>query len=113
MSKYVEVPKKYKKKILDRLTLKNAKKYKILNFTYYKIDLSCLLCEKYTCSHTVDKEICPFRNSYWDTCGDFTGELKYICLANDYISWDIGDDKQAREEIKKLKSKVIKYFKFI
>ena len=117
---HIEIPKRFKKGLKERFTLKNAKYDK--NRGRFFIEKGCPLCFEYRvysgCSN------CPFNQKYGKfSCSDWIGRVigsKYgwehymdiITVGTKSIHWLNKNDKEAREMIKTLRKEAKKYIQW-
>jgi hypothetical protein len=95
MPKQLQIPEKFKEKIMERFDPKNA--YYDEHEGTYRIDIVCILCHKYSCS------TCPAN-----PCMEWLSNRASLpfTLDGDMIEWDESDDKEARQSLNTL----IQYF---
>ena len=113
----VEIPRKYKKALLERFSLKNARKGKSW---MWKIKKPCPLCKKYfNKSGKWICEECPFfifDSAFSLGCLNWINDLidtAFIEITFDEIDWYTHNDKQARKELKLLKKKAKELIKWV
>lgn len=110
----VEIPKKYKKALIERFSLKNAK---LKVDGTWEIRKPCPLCKDYRSRGTCRE--CPFSkfgNMLQDGCLLWTEDLVQWHVLQIYITriwWYGGNDKQARKQLKLLKKKARKLIKWV
>jgi len=106
----VQIPKKYKKALIERFSLKNAK----LNSGSWEIKKPCPLCENY-----IDCEKCPYDkfSSMGLGCMIWIRKIldydAIIYIWDDCIEWEVKDNKQARKKLKLLNRKAKELIKWV
>ena len=110
----VEIPRKYKKALTERFSLKNARKSR---WGTWEIKKSCPLCKDY---HIRGNCVCPFIKFEMINVGClvWVGTLlkfsyHFHILHIQQIWWDEVNDKQARKELKLLKKKARELIKWV
>lgn len=122
----VKIPKKFKKQLIARFSVSNAKFCKLSDFSYledrYEIDLPCPLCEVYynirllrSCYN------CPFSKFARKSAGCLQWMRRvlnvriwnYVSFENGAVYWDLRNNKQARKQLKKLKTQAKKYIEWV
>ena len=109
----VEIPKKYKKALIERFSLKNAKEMR--RMCLFRIEKKCPLCSDYLV-HVCKG--CPFRKFSLEIgCIVWVKNLIeypfFIMGHTDHIEWYVQDDKKARKQLKLLKKKARKLIKWV
>lgn len=110
----VEIPRKYKKALTERFSLKNARKNEELWGDYWLIMKECSLCKNH-----IDCEECPFTKFRGNSYGCIVWINKILIphhsfhLHIDAIEWGEEDNKQARKQLKLLKKKARELIKWV